>query len=116
MLGGLQDTLFCRTCNTSGSFVLGACLAVRPSDFLVLDEPSSALDARSEFELFDDLRDRAGDRAILLISHRLSTVRMADQTYVLDGCRVIENGTHDELERAGGHYAEMFELQARKYR
>lgn len=88
----------------------------RPSDFLILDEPSSSLDPRAEFELFDELRDRAGDRAILLISHRLSTVRMADHTYVLDRGRVVQEGTHEVLARSGGRYAEMFELQARKYR
>lgn len=88
----------------------------RKSDFLILDEPSSALDARAEFELFENLSERSGGRGILLISHRLSTVRMADYIYVLQGGRFIEQGTHETLTSANGKYRELFEIQARKYR
>ena len=88
----------------------------RASNFLILDEPSSALDARAESELFDDLKSRAQERAVLLISHRLSTVSLADYTYVLDAGRIVEQGTHSELAHAGGRYSELFEIQARRYR
>lgn len=88
----------------------------RQSDFLILDEPSSALDARAESDLFENLRERADGRGVLLISHRLSTVRSADYTYVMDGGRIIEQGTHDVLSRMGGRYSELFELQSRQYK
>ena len=87
----------------------------RNSHFLVLDEPSSALDARAESELFENLKSRAGGRTVLLISHRLSTVSLADYTYVLEKGRIVEEGTHDELVKAGGQYSELFEIQARRY-
>lgn len=86
------------------------------SDFIIMDEPTSAMDPRAEFELFENFREKIGDRAALLISHRLSTVRMADYTYVLDKGRIIEHGTHDDLLAAQGHYADLFERQGRNYR
>jgi ATP-binding cassette subfamily B protein len=89
---------------------------MRDADVLVLDEPTSALDARSEFEVFQRFRDLSAGRTTLLISHRFSTVRMADRIIVLDGGRIIESGTHEALAASGGRYAEMFELQAAGYR
>lgn len=86
------------------------------SDIIIMDEPTSAMDPRAEFELFENLRDKIGGRAALLISHRLSTVRMADYTYVLDQGRIIEHGTHDDLIAAQGQYADLFERQGRNYR
>ena len=86
------------------------------SRFIVMDEPSSALDPQAEFELFQDFRSRIGDRGALIISHRLSTVRMADYTYVLNDGRIIEHGRHDDLVEAKGHYADLFERQGRYYR
>ena len=88
----------------------------RDAAFLVLDEPTASLDARSEHDLFERMREAAAGRALLLISHRFSTVRSADRIYVLHDGRIVEQGGHDELMRLGGRYAEMFNLQARSYR
>ena len=83
---------------------------------LILDEPTAALDARSEYEVFRRFRDLAQGRTAVLISHRFSTVRMADRIVVLEGGRVTEAGTHDALVSLGGRYAELFALQAAGYR
>lgn len=83
---------------------------------LVLDEPTSALDARSEYEVFQRFRDLSAGTTTLLISHRFSTVRMADRIIILEGGEIIEAGTHHALLARGGRYAEMFELQAAGYR
>lgn len=86
------------------------------SRVLVLDEPTSALDPAVEFELFRDFRTRIGDRAALIISHRLSTVRQADYIYVLEEGVLREAGTHDELMARQGTYAGLFRMQAHFYR
>lgn len=83
--------------------------------FLVLDEPTSALDAESEARVFETLRKVAGEKGILVISHRFSTVRMADRICVLDDGRVVESGSHDELMLRQGIYARLYELQARAF-
>jgi len=88
----------------------------RDAALLVLDEPTAALDARSEHEVFEHVRELAHGRSLLLISHRFSTVRSAERIYVLDAGRVTEEGSHDELMERDGRYAEMFRLQARAYR
>jgi ATP-binding cassette subfamily B protein len=85
------------------------------ADVLVLDEPTAAMDARAEAEVFEHFRQLARGRITILISHRFSTVRMADQIAVLDHGRIIEHGTHEQLTAAGGHYAQLFALQARGY-
>jgi ATP-binding cassette subfamily B protein len=85
------------------------------ADVLVLDEPTAAMDARAEAEVFEHFRQLAHDRITILISHRFSTVRMADQIAVLDRGRIIERGSHQELMQRGGHYAQLFRLQARGY-
>ncbi|MGH8253739.1 MAG: ABC transporter ATP-binding protein [Steroidobacteraceae bacterium] len=85
------------------------------ADVLVLDEPTAAMDARAEAEVFEHFRQLARGRITILISHRFSTVRMADQIAVLERGRIIERGTHAELTAAGGHYAQLFALQARGY-
>ncbi len=86
------------------------------ADVLVLDEPTAAMDARAEAEIFEHFRSLARERITILISHRFSTVRMADRIAVLDQGRVIEQGSHEELMALGGHYAHLFALQARGYR
>ena len=89
---------------------------LREAQLLVLDEPTAALDARSEHEVFDRFTELARGKMTLLISHRFATVRMADRILVLQGGKITEEGSHEELVRNGGHYAEMFELQAAGYR
>ncbi|GAA4615243.1 ABC transporter ATP-binding protein [Saccharopolyspora hordei] len=88
----------------------------RDADVMVFDEPTSALDPRAEHALFERIRRHAAGRTVVLISHRLSSVRYADRIYVLDRGRVVEQGTHAELQLAGGRYAELYELQAAAYR
>jgi ATP-binding cassette subfamily B protein len=82
---------------------------------LVLDEPSANLDVRAEADLYDRFLDLTGGLTTILISHRFSTVRRADRIVVLDGGRVVEDGSHDELISAGGRYAHMFGLQAARF-
>lgn len=88
----------------------------RSADLLILDEPTASLDARAEHELFEQVRALAAGRAVLMISHRFSTVRSADRIYVLHHGSVVEEGSHEELMRGGGRYAELFDLQASSYR
>ncbi|EWM10286.1 ABC transporter ATP-binding protein [Kutzneria sp. 744] len=82
---------------------------------LVLDEPTAHLDVRTEFEVFDRLAARRGETSVVLISHRLSTVRQADRIVLLENGRIAESGTHDELVAAGGAYAAMFAIQAERF-
>ena len=89
---------------------------LRDAQIIVLDEPTSALDARAEYEVFKRFRQLAEGRTVILISHRFSTVRMADRIFVLEDGRIIESGTHDELVRLSGTYARLFETQAQYYR
>jgi ATP-binding cassette, subfamily B, bacterial len=86
------------------------------ADILVLDEPTAAMDAQAEAEVFEHFRQLARDRITILISHRFSTVRMADQIAVLDRGRIVEQGSHEELMKLNGSYAHLFTLQARGYR
>jgi ATP-binding cassette subfamily B protein len=86
------------------------------ADILVLDEPTAAMDAQAEADIFEHFRQLAQDRITILISHRFSTVRMADQIAVLDRGRIVECGSHEELMRLNGRYAHLFTLQARGYR
>jgi ATP-binding cassette subfamily B protein len=89
---------------------------MRDADVLILDEPTAALDARSEYEVFQRFRDLSLGKTAILISHRFSTVRMADRILVLEDGHVVESGSHEELVTSGGRYAELFELQASGYR
>jgi ATP-binding cassette, subfamily B, bacterial len=89
---------------------------LRDSQLLILDEPTAALDARSEYEVFRRFAELTTGKMALFISHRFSTVRMADRIVVLEKGRIAEEGTHEQLSNLGGRYAEMFELQAASYR
>jgi ATP-binding cassette, subfamily B, bacterial len=89
---------------------------MREAQILILDEPSAALDARAEYELFSRLQELAHGRTAIFISHRFSTVRRADRILVFEEGRLIESGTHEELLALGGRYAELFNLQAASYR
>ncbi len=89
---------------------------MREAQLLILDEPTAALDARAEFEVFQRFKDLAAGKSAAIISHRFSTVRMADRIIVLEHGRVVESGTHEQLVSEKGRYAELFELQAAGYR
>jgi ATP-binding cassette subfamily B protein len=86
------------------------------ADILVLDEPTAAMDAQAEADVFEHFRRIAQGRITILISHRFSTVRMADQIVVIDRGRIVERGTHQELVALDGRYARLFALQAKGYR
>ena len=88
----------------------------RDADIWILDEPTASLDPEAEAAIFAELKDMLRGRIGIVISHRFSTVRIADRIAVIDGGRVIELGTHTELVKAGGRYAHLFELQAAGYR
>jgi ATP-binding cassette subfamily B protein len=88
---------------------------IRDAPILILDEPTASLDARAEFEAFQRLHRLATGRTVLIISHRFSTVRMADRIYVLDAGHLVETGSHNELMQQEGVYAELFRLQAAGY-
>jgi ATP-binding cassette subfamily B protein len=89
---------------------------LRDAQLLILDEPTAALDAKSELEVFERFAELTADKMALLISHRFSTVRMADRIVVLEGGRLVEEGNHSQLMALGGRYAAMFEMQAASYR
>ncbi len=87
---------------------------------VALDEPTAALDAETEHQLFEryarvSRQARSNGGVTVLVSHRFSTVRMADLIVVLDGARVVEAGSHDELRASGGRYSELYRIQARAY-
>ena len=89
---------------------------LRDAQLLILDEPTAALDARSELEVFERFAELTDGKMALLISHRFSTVRMADRIVVLEAGRLVEEGNHSQLIALGGRYAAMFEMQAASYR
>ena len=89
---------------------------MRDAQVMILDEPTAALDARSEFEVFQRFKELSDKRTAVLISHRFSSVRMADRILVLEQGQLEASGTHEELLAQGGRYAELFELQAAGYR
>jgi ATP-binding cassette subfamily B protein len=89
---------------------------LRDAQLLILDEPTAALDAKSELQVFERFAELTAGKMALLISHRFSTVRMADRIVVLEGGKLVEEGTHAQLLASGGRYATMFEMQAANYR
>ena len=89
---------------------------MRDAQVMILDEPTAALDARSEYEVFERFKELSDNKTAVLISHRFSSVRMADRILVLADGKVEASGTHAELMAQGGRYAELFELQAAGYR
>jgi ATP-binding cassette subfamily B protein len=89
---------------------------MRDAQILILDEPTASLDARAEFEVYRRFVDLTAGKMAVLISHRFSTVRMADRILVLDQGSIIEHGSHQQLVALGGKYAELFDLQAAGYR
>jgi ATP-binding cassette subfamily B protein len=89
---------------------------MRDAEVLILDEPTAALDARAEYQVFVRFTELTRGKMAVLISHRFSTVRMADRILVLEQGQVIEQGTHAELVAKRGTYAELFDLQAAGYK
>jgi ATP-binding cassette subfamily B protein len=89
---------------------------MRDCEMIVLDEPTAALDAENEMRVFQQFRELTEDKMAVLISHRFSTVRMADHIYVIEQGQITERGTHDQLLALGGTYARLFTLQAESYR
>lgn len=89
---------------------------LRDSQLIVLDEPTSALDPKAEYEVFKKFKELLQHQSAVLITHRLSTVRMADCIYVLDKGKIVESGSHEDLMKLAGTYAHLFELQAKNYR
>jgi ATP-binding cassette subfamily B protein len=89
---------------------------MREAQLIILDEPTASLDARAEFEVFQRFSELTHGRMAVLISHRFSTVRMADRILVLEDGKIMEEGSHEQLVALGGRYAELFGLQAAGYR
>jgi ATP-binding cassette subfamily B protein len=116
------DTVLGRTLTEGTELSLGqwqkialARALVRDTQLVLLDEPTSSLDPAAEFEFFENFRQVIAGRSALIVSHRFSTVRLADRIYVLDAGRVLEQGTHESLLRLGGLYADLFNRQASYY-
>ena len=89
---------------------------MRDCEVIVLDEPTAALDAENEMKVFQQFRELTADKIAVLISHRFSTVRMADRIFVVEQGMISEQGTHAELLARGGTYARLFTLHAESYR
>lgn len=88
----------------------------RDPELLILDEPTSSIDAKAEAEIFEKVESISNDKTVIIISHRFSTVRKADKIYLIEAGNIKEHGTHDELMKHNGQYAQLFELQAKGYK
>ena len=88
---------------------------LRDAQLIILDEPTSAMSVRAEYEIFQSFKELLNGRSALLISHRFSTVHMADQICVMEEGKIVEQGSHKELIKSGGRYARLYEMQARNY-
>lgn len=88
----------------------------KDSSIIILDEPSSALDPIAEYNLNNTMLNLGKEKVVIFISHRLSTIKMADKIYMLENGQIIEQGSHNELMELDGKYAQMFNLQSEKYR
>lgn len=119
-----MDTILGREFDKSGVILSGgetqkiniARVFANDSDFVILDEPSSALDPIAEYNMYESMLKACKDRAVVFISHRLSSAVLADRIYMLENGEIIESGSHDELMKLNGKYAKMFALQAESYR
>jgi ATP-binding cassette, subfamily B, bacterial len=89
---------------------------MRDAPILILDEPTSALDAQAEYDIFQRFRHLTAERTVIFISHRFSTVRLADRIFVIEQGGILEQGSHQDLLALEGKYAELFNLQADAYR
>ncbi len=125
-LSGLEkgiDTVVSREFDEKGLVLSGggtqkiaiARVFAKNPDIVILDEPSSALDPIAEYKMFENMMNISGGKTVIFISHRLSSARVADRIYLLDGGKIAEQGTHDELMDMDGKYAEMFRLQSSNY-
>lgn len=118
------DTVLTREFDENGAGLSGgeaqktavARMFARDFDIAILDEPSSALDPVAEYKMYENLISATADKTVIYISHRLSSAVLSDKIFVLHGGTVIESGSHSELMKNGGEYAEMFELQASNYK
>ena len=119
-----MDTMLTREFDDKGEVLSGgeaqkialARVFASASPVVILDEPTSALDPVAEYQLFENMMQACADRAVVFISHRLSSAVPADRVYLFEGGRIVESGTHRELMERGGHYADMFRKQAESYR
>jgi ATP-binding cassette subfamily B protein len=118
------DTMATREFDDSGTVMSGgqaqkvaiARVFAKNPDIVILDEPSSALDPISEYNMYNNMLSLPRDKTLIFISHRLSSARVADRIYMIEQGEIIETGSHDELMEKDGKYAEMFLMQAKNYR
>ena len=118
-----MDTILTREFDDEGAILSGgeiqkiaiARMLVRKNPFAILDEPTSALDPIAEYQMYENMVEAAENKTVIFISHRLSSAVLADKVYMLEHGIICESGTHDELMKKNGKYAEMFKMQAEKY-